>query len=83
VSANGMGSKVMRSLDGLAFSLCFIFVPALPLDRNNSGLKFLSWLGGPIPQLRPCLSTGGGLYRVYLPCENSCFKEYFDYSISV
>jgi hypothetical protein len=22
-----------------------------PLDRNNSGLKFLRWIGGPIPPL--------------------------------
>ena len=27
------------------------FVPVFPLDRNNSGLKFLIWVGGPIPQL--------------------------------
>lgn len=25
-----------QSLDGLSFVLCFIFVPAIPLDRNNS-----------------------------------------------
>ena len=27
------------------------FVPAFPLDRRDSGLKFLKWVGGPIPQL--------------------------------
>ena len=26
------------------------FVPVLPLDRSNSGLKFWRWVGGPIPQ---------------------------------
>ena len=31
--------------------LCFSFVPVFPLDRDNSGLKFLRWVGGPIPQL--------------------------------
>ena len=25
--------------------------PPFPLDRNNSGLKCLRWIGGPIPQL--------------------------------
>ena len=28
-----------------------LFVPVFPLDRSNSGLKFLRWVGGPIPQL--------------------------------
>jgi hypothetical protein len=37
---------VGQSLDGLSFSLCFIFVPSFPLDKNNSGLKFFSWVGG-------------------------------------
>jgi hypothetical protein len=38
----GDGSSVLgRSLGGLSFSLCPIFVPAFPLDRNNSGLKIL------------------------------------------
>jgi hypothetical protein len=27
------------------------FVSAFPLDRNDSGLKFLRWVGSPIPQL--------------------------------
>jgi len=27
-----------------------LFVPAFPLDRSNSGLIFLRWTGGPIPQ---------------------------------
>jgi hypothetical protein len=54
-----------------------LFVLAFPLDRSNSGLKFLRWVGGPIPQLgggggggwgTPCLSTLDGLYRFNLPC---------------
>jgi hypothetical protein len=39
---------VGRSLDGLSFSLCSIFVPAFPLDRDNSGLNFLDGRGGPM-----------------------------------
>jgi hypothetical protein len=35
---------------GPSFSLCFIFVPALSLDRNISGLKTLRCVGGPIPR---------------------------------
>jgi hypothetical protein len=42
--------KVGLSLDDLSFSLCSIFVTAFPLDRNNSGLKFLRWVDGPIHQ---------------------------------
>jgi hypothetical protein len=38
VSVDGMDLKVGQSLDGLSFSICSIFfVPAFPLDRNNSG----------------------------------------------
>jgi hypothetical protein len=50
------------------------FVPAFPLNRKNSGLKFLRWVSGPTPQLGQCLSNGGGLYRLYLP-----FVGYFSY----
>jgi hypothetical protein len=36
----------------IAFSLCSnFFVPALPLDRNNSGLKILRWVDDPILKL--------------------------------
>jgi len=28
-----------------------LFVPAFPLDRNNSELIFLRWVGGPIPHV--------------------------------
>jgi hypothetical protein len=28
-----------------------LFVPAFPFDRSDSGLLFLRWVGGPIPQL--------------------------------
>jgi hypothetical protein len=27
------------------------FVPAFPLDGNNTRLKFLRWVGGPMPPL--------------------------------
>jgi hypothetical protein len=43
-----MNLKLGPSLDGLSFSLCSIFVPAFPLDRNNCGLKIMRWVGGPI-----------------------------------
>ena len=46
------GSKVAWSLGGLFSSLCFIFVPAFPLDRNNSRLKFLKMGGWPHPSTR-------------------------------
>jgi hypothetical protein len=36
-----MGPKLGWSLGDLSFSLCSIFVPAFPLDRNNSGLKIV------------------------------------------
>jgi hypothetical protein len=34
-----------------SISAPFFFVPAFPLHRNNTELKTLRWLGGPIPQL--------------------------------
>jgi hypothetical protein len=40
VSADGMDLIVGHSLDGLSFNLCSIFVPAFPLDRDNSELIF-------------------------------------------
>jgi hypothetical protein len=42
---------VGQSLDGLSFSLCSIFLPAFPLDRDNSGLKNLRWVGDFNPPL--------------------------------
>jgi hypothetical protein len=41
-----------------------LFVPVLPLDRNNSGLKFWRWVGSSIPQLRGyALTSEYGLNR--------------------
>lgn len=40
-----MDPKLGLSLGGLSFSLCSIFGPAFPINRNNSGLKFLK-MGG-------------------------------------
>ena len=40
VPAHGMDPNMGQSLDDLFFRLCPIFVPSVPLDRNNSG--FLS-----------------------------------------
>jgi hypothetical protein len=39
--------KLGRSLAGLSFSLFSIFVPAFPLDWNNSELTFLKMGGWP------------------------------------
>jgi hypothetical protein len=56
-------SKVVPS-----FSICSIFVPVLPLDRNISGLKKFwdGWVALFLYQGQ-CLSTKGGLHRFYLP----------------
>ena len=51
-----MNLKVGWSLDDLSLSLCSIFPAAFPLDKNNSGLKFLK-MGG-----WPHASTGGHAY---------------------
>ena len=51
VSADGIDTQVWQSLHGLPFSICSIFVPEFPLDRNNAGLKGLRWVNGPTPQL--------------------------------
>jgi hypothetical protein len=51
VSVEGMDRTVGPYLDGLSFSLCSIFVPAFLLDRDNSGLKYLRLVGGPISPL--------------------------------
>jgi hypothetical protein len=50
VSVDRMEPQVGQSPDGPSFSLCSIFVPVLPLNRNISGLKILRWMGAPIPQ---------------------------------
>jgi hypothetical protein len=47
-----------------------LFVPVFPLDRRNSGLMCLRWLGGAIPQLGAvpnCLTSGYDLYGFFLP----------------
>jgi hypothetical protein len=64
------------SLVGFSFSLCFIFVSAfpldrtkcLPLDRDNSGLKILRWVGGPIPPLRVVPIYWRSSLQVLSPC---------------
>jgi hypothetical protein len=49
VSTFGMDPQVGQSLDDLSVSAPL--VPAFPYDRSNSGLIFLRWVGGSIPQL--------------------------------
>jgi hypothetical protein len=56
-----MDPKLGWSLGGFSFRLCSIFVPAFPLDRNNSGSKILK-MGG-----WPSVSAGGGLFLFHLP----------------
>jgi hypothetical protein len=54
-----------QSLGGLSFSLCSIFGPAFPLDRNNSGSKILKirgWFHD---------STGGHVYLPEVVCSGS------------
>jgi hypothetical protein len=43
-----MGWIPRWGLDALSVSTP-LFVPVFPLDRSNSGLIFLRWMGGPIP----------------------------------
>jgi hypothetical protein len=63
-----------QSLNALSFRLYSIFVPASFLDRSNSGLKYLGcmWVASSL-HWGPFLSTGGGLFRFYLPA-----VEYLD-----
>jgi hypothetical protein len=35
-------------LDGLFFSLCSIICPSISLERDNSGINILRWMGEPI-----------------------------------
>ena len=66
MSADDTALKVRQSPDGLTFSVLHFF-PDFPVDRNNSGLKIMRWVGGLwIPPLDPCLETGGSLFRFYL-----------------
>lgn len=51
MSADRIDPHVGQSLDGPFFSLCSIFLPVFPLDRNISWLKTLRWVGSPIPGL--------------------------------
>jgi hypothetical protein len=49
-----------------------LFVPAFPLDRNNSGLIFLRWVGGPIPQPWAMPVSEYGIYRFSFPFVGYC-----------
>ena len=65
MSADGMDSPGGAVSGGpLLQSLIHFSVPVFPLDRNNSGLKFLRWVGGPTPQMRAVLMNW---VRFYLP----------------
>jgi hypothetical protein len=43
------------------------FVPVFPLDRSNSGIKFLRWVSAPSLKQNLCLTSGYGFYRFSLP----------------
>jgi hypothetical protein len=70
------GSYGGQSLDVFSFSLCSIFVPAFPLDRDNSGLKFLRWVSGPIPPLGDTsIYWMWSLFRLFLIFFNDTNEE--------
>jgi len=64
---HGIDPKFYQSLGGLSFGLCSIFVPAFPLDRNNSELKILKmgWWSS--------ASTGGHVYLLELVSSDSTY----------
>ena len=65
VLVHGMDPKLGRSLGGLSFSLCFIFVLIFPLDRNNSGSRIVKmgrW---------PHASAGDYVYLLEVVCLGS------------
>jgi hypothetical protein len=62
-----MDLKSGWSLDCFSFSLFSIFDPVVLLDRNNSGSEFDCGLITQSLHLRPCLSTGGGVFEFPLP----------------
>ena len=48
------------------------FLSLFQFNSNISGIEFLRWVGGTIPQLGPRLSIAGSFYQFSLP-----FVEYF------
>jgi hypothetical protein len=50
-----------------SFSVYSIFVPAFLLNGSNFRLKVYRWVHIPILPLGPCISTGGGLFKVPYP----------------
>ena len=60
-----MDPNLGLSVGRLSFSLCSIFVPAFPLTRNISGLKFLEMGGWPL------VSTGGHIYLLEVVSSDS------------
>jgi hypothetical protein len=51
LSADWMDPYMERSLDGLPFRICSIFVPVFSVGRNISGLQISRWMYGPFLQL--------------------------------
>ena len=67
MSADEMDS-IMGEVSGWPFfQPLHHFVPAFPLDRDNSGFTYFRWVGDTILTCDSCLSTGGSLFTFYLP----------------
>ena len=72
---SGFGVCILNGFPGRAVFTSVsaaLFVPIFLLERNNSELIFLRWVGDPIPQPGQCLTSEYGLFRFSLP-----FVEYF------
>ena len=68
MSTDGIDTKIGQSLDGLSFNLCSMFCLFLSFGQEHFWVKIFEMDGWPQPSTGgPCLSTGGSLYRLYLP----------------
>ena len=76
VSADGLDPYVGQSLDGLSFNFCSTLCPCISLDRRNSELIFLWWVGSPIPQL------GAVLIHWVWSLQRSCYATFLKVFIS-
>ena len=62
-----MGPNLVQSLDPLFLGLFSIFLPVVPLDRNNYGSEFFTRMAAPFLHLIPLLSTVSWFYKFPLP----------------
>jgi hypothetical protein len=89
IIVSGFGVYIWDLSPGVAASAP-VFVPVFPLDRNNSGLTFLRWVGGPILQavagslgfienqilMLPTIRSRDGLANKVMGNKFYLFKEY-------